>query len=507
MTAWSLPALVASVSVVIAACSPSGSTQHPPPTAAAARPQVGNDERRPTVARSRERVEPKVQQPAAETIHEPSPQLPPTICGRTDISYQQAQVRAARSLVFIEPKRLQVPLAVLAPDTVVTVVQPIGAWFQVEFNDSRWGKRVGFMECSNLWAVERRASAPASISPSREPRTTSQPVAKPRVSEPSTSSSTSTPSAVSGRPETVGGYLEWRRDGYIVVDGQSIRWDNRTRVTGGHWRSAEVAPFGAEVKVTGRRSADGALNASVIEIKRNGSAMFELEARAAADAAENLFLREGAMLALDGREVRRTGRIVDDGPEVERVKAVLSRLIPPYIQGTTTLRVHVVDTPQWNAMALPNGSIWVFSGLLNDLQNDDELASVLGHELAHFTHEHSRRARKQGFWQQLVIAGANAAIARINSPGTRDLVVQLGELGLGAWSNGYGRNLEDQADRVGLRYAYEAGYDVRQAIEPWRRLLQRQGEEDRIQNFFSYNHSRPSDRIRNIQRQIALNYP
>ena len=60
------------------------------------------------------------------------------------------------------------------------------------------------------------------------------------------------------------------------------------------------------------------------------------------------------------------------------------------------------------------------------------------------------------------------------------------KLSLLAWGSGYSRNLEDQADRVGLRYAYEAGFDVERAIDLWSR--------------------RATERITSIRRELQLNY-
>ena len=123
------------------------------------------------------------------------------------------------------------------------------------------------------------------------------------------------------------------------------------------------------------------------------------------------------------------------------------------------LRVYVIDNKDWNAMAMGNGAIWVFRGIMNDM-TDNELAIVVGHELAHYTHEHSRRQMRKGMWGQF---GSLAALLRGRSDRQRRLrlATQLGaSLGFSAWMNGYGRDLEDQADRVGLRYAHEGGFDV-----------------------------------------------
>jgi hypothetical protein len=76
-----------------------------------------------------------------------------------------------------------------------------------------------------------------------------------------------------------------------------------------------------------------------------------------------------------------------------------------------------------------------------------------------------------------------------------------------AWSNGYGRNLEDQADRVGLRYAYEAGYDITKGPRLWNRFAKRYGEQGKVANFFFSDHSQSSARAAKLEKEIAFNYP
>jgi predicted Zn-dependent protease len=73
--------------------------------------------------------------------------------------------------------------------------------------------------------------------------------------------------------------------------------------------------------------------------------------------------------------------------------------------------------------------------------------------------------------------------------------------------SGYSREFEDQADRVGLRYVYEAGFDVSKGPALWQKFKDKYGEEDKLSNFFVGDHSRPTERIKNIQRQLKLNYP
>ena len=128
-----------------------------------------------------------------------------------------------------------------------------------------------------------------------------------------------------------------------------------------------------------------------------------------------------------------------------------------------SVRVYVIDNKEWNAFAMGNYSIYVFTGLLKDMDND-EVAIVLGHELVHATHEHSRRQFKKDMWVQLAMLGALGAASTIDSD-TQQAVAGLAVLAAGsALKNGYGRGMEDQADRVGLRYAYEAGYDIQEPV-------------------------------------------
>ena len=152
------------------------------------------------------------------------------------------------------------------------------------------------------------------------------------------------------------------------------------------------------------------------------------------------------------------GEILRQGHEVNRVRSIVRRLAPPYLD-QSKLRVYVIDNKEWNALAMGNGAIWIFRGIMDEM-SDNELAIVVGHELAHYTHEHSRRQMRRGLGVQIASLAAILAASAIDSNAIR-LATQLGaSLGFTAYINGYGRDLEDQADRVGLRYAHEGGFDV-----------------------------------------------
>jgi predicted Zn-dependent protease len=110
-------------------------------------------------------------------------------------------------------------------------------------------------------------------------------------------------------------------------------------------------------------------------------------------------------------------------------------------------------------------------------------------------------------WIQLAAIGVSAAAEEIDDKNKRAVAQLITLFGAQAWSNGYGRDMEDQADRVGLRYAYEAGYDITKGPRLWQRFAKKYGEPGKVANFFFGNHSLSSARAVNLERQIALNYP
>ena len=83
---------------------------------------------------------------------------------------------------------------------------------------------------------------------------------------------------------------------------------------------------------------------------------------------------------------------------------------------------------------------------------------------------------------------------------------QATALGVTTFGNTFSREYEDQADRVGLRYVYEGGYDYTKAAELWRRFAAKYGDQDKITNFFFGDHSLSTKRAAELEKEIANNY-
>jgi Zn-dependent protease with chaperone function len=298
------------------------------------------------------------------------------------------------------------------------------------------------------------------------------------------------------------GMGEFLKPGILIVNGQRVRLAPETKTKG--VARAEAVPLGSEVKASGAWRSDGSLLATRIEVKPNTRDNSELQLLAACNDIEALYSEAGQALR-HGRDgsVIRLGAITDRGPQHKRSRAILDRLLPPYLD-PGDVRLYVVDNKEWNAFAMANFAIYVHSGLLADL-DDDEVAIVLGHELAHATLEHSRRTMKRGRWAR--IARGAASIGGEVMGGWGGLAVDsLGGLGASALSNGFSRGFEDEADRVGLRYAYEGGYRADKAPALWVRFAEKYKDGSGVGNFLFGSHASSRERAKDMEAEVAKNY-
>jgi Zn-dependent protease with chaperone function len=304
---------------------------------------------------------------------------------------------------------------------------------------------------------------------------------------------------------SIDGYLDFKKPTYLIVDGQRIGFDGKTKLKAGSVKKPADIPLGYHIKAKGTRGKDGTIVASTLEATKNGSDFMESEVLASTNQAEKQYVqaKKVADAGPDGKE-QVVGALIESGPDVDRCRRIVDRLLPPYVD-PKQVRVYVVDNKEWNAMAMANYSIYVFSGLMKDM-DDDELAIVLGHELAHATNEHSRRQAKEGMIGGAAGQAVSMGAGMIKNPLGQAAAAQATSLGVTTFGNSFSRSYEDQADRVGLRYVYEAGYDYRKAPALWNRFAQKYGDQDKVTNFFFGNHSLSAERAKALQKEIDRNY-
>jgi len=133
------------------------------------------------------------------------------------------------------------------------------------------------------------------------------------------------------------------------------------------------------------------------------------------------------------------------------------RLVPHTHRPEMPYNFHCVNATYVNAYAFPGGSIAATRGILLELDNEAELAALLGHELGHVNARHTAQQMTQGTIVQAALGGI-AAYARTEGELYGQIAGQLGQLGAGALLAKYSRDNEREADALGLSYMSGAGY-------------------------------------------------
>ena len=142
----------------------------------------------------------------------------------------------------------------------------------------------------------------------------------------------------------------------------------------------------------------------------------------------------------------------DDQRWQEYVTAIGERLLPYTPDRGREYHFYVLDGAVLNAMAMPESHIFVSRGLIAYVRSEDELASVIGHEIAHITARHSRKKRLTNLLGKSIGFLAHLATSRGE-------LNQLANQGAAALTSGYGRDMELEADRLGAEYMAKAGYN------------------------------------------------
>jgi predicted Zn-dependent protease len=168
--------------------------------------------------------------------------------------------------------------------------------------------------------------------------------------------------------------------------------------------------------------------------------------------------REVAVGSEEHRKIVESGQVYDD-PELQAyVSKVGQRLVANSDNPDRSFTFTVLDTPMINAFAAPGGYVYISRGLLPYLDNEAELAGVLGHEIGHVTARHHARRQTASIANQVV------AVTAYILTGSADVADASNMYGSELIS-GYGRDMELEADGLGAEYMYRSGYDVDALLE------------------------------------------
>ena len=177
--------------------------------------------------------------------------------------------------------------------------------------------------------------------------------------------------------------------------------------------------------------------------------------------------------------------------------AVVSSLEPP--DSNMNWEMAILETNELNAFVMPGGIIAVFEGILDVASNQNELATVMGHEVAHVTARHANERASRGEFTDIGVYIAAIVLGQGHSG-----LTHTAQQGLGAGAQlgvflPHTRAQESEADVLGLEYMARAGFDPRESVELWKKM-QKEHEDDAPPEFLS-THPSSETRIENLVSQ------
>ena len=198
------------------------------------------------------------------------------------------------------------------------------------------------------------------------------------------------------------------------------------------------------------------------------------------------------------KEVAQTIGFYNDAKVQSYVADIGKRMAAESERPNLPWEFHVVDDASVNAFAIPGGFIYVTRGLMSTINTEAELATVVGHEIAHVTNRHSVQQISKAQLAQLGLGIGSILSSDIAKFG------QLAGVGLGLLFLKYGRDAENQADQGGFRYALGQNYDVREMPKVFQTLgrISETGGSGRLPEWLA-THPDPGNRIKHIEKMLG----
>ena len=188
------------------------------------------------------------------------------------------------------------------------------------------------------------------------------------------------------------------------------------------------------------------------------------------------------------RSLQRAGKINADPALTAYLQGIMDRLYPEF---KGRFNVHLLNAQHINAFALPNGSVYVNAGLVARFENEAQLATVLAHEGAHFTHRHSLQQAER-------LRNAAAFALVVNMLG----VPLVGDMVALSSMFGFSREHEREADEIGYQRLIAAGYAPRESIRTFEHLQAEIKAADIKEPFFFASHPKLQERIDNFTELV-----
>ncbi|MFP4518604.1 MAG: M48 family metallopeptidase [Oceanicaulis sp.] len=196
-------------------------------------------------------------------------------------------------------------------------------------------------------------------------------------------------------------------------------------------------------------------------------------------------------------------RVTSDRALRRRVERVGQRIVPASGLTQYDWEFVVFDSDEVNAWVLPNGKVGFYRGLLDVTRNDDQIATVMGHEAGHVAGRHASERASQ---QMAAGLGVGLASVALDQADVENAGAWAGVLGAGVTFGvlmPYSRQHEYEADRLGVDYMARSGYRPTQSVAFWEAMMARGGARSGPPAFLS-THPSDTQRMAALRRHIAL---
>lgn len=216
-----------------------------------------------------------------------------------------------------------------------------------------------------------------------------------------------------------------------------------------------------------------------------------------------MLVSDGQMASLSSRawsDMKKKQKISRNPKYNNRLRSVGKKITTAANMQNMNWEYVAFESKQKNAFVLPGGKVGFYTGMMDFLDNDAQLAAIMGHEVGHVRARHGAERYSQGLASQVGMTAAQVAVAASDVSYGAPLVQALG-LGLqfGVLLP-YSRSHELEADSIGLNYMTKAGYNPHQSVALWQKMASEGGS--RPPEFMS-THPDPTTRIAALRQQIA----
>ena len=213
-----------------------------------------------------------------------------------------------------------------------------------------------------------------------------------------------------------------------------------------------------------------------------------------------ILISDGEEMALGesvSQQVLEQEKPLDDSLWQAYLTEVGDRIVKVSDRSTLPFHFTVLDNDQINAFATPGGYLFFYTGILQMMDSEDELAAVMAHEISHVVGRHSVKTIQNYY-------GGAIALSLILGDQSEKLAGQITGLVFGMALQGYGRSNEHEADEFGLYYMTQAGYNPEAMVTMFEKLASHSGDKERgwFENLAA-THPETQDRIARMKTRIA----